>query len=109
MREAPSITIARELKARGATTKACDPEALGTGKAEIGDNIDAYLDDMYEVAEGTDVVIVCTEWNEYRELDPTTLTDKVRTAAIIDGRNVLDPQRWRSAGWTYRALGRPTA
>ena len=47
--------------------------------------------------------------NEYRELDPAEVAKVVNTHHVIDGRNVLDPQAWRAAGFTYRALGRPTA
>ncbi len=89
MREAPAITIARELKARGAYIKACDPEALETGKAEIGDNIDEYMEDMYTVAEGCDAVIVCTEWNEYRNPDFERLGGTMKRKLILDGRNIL--------------------
>ncbi len=45
-------------------------------------------------------------WEEYRELDPVEIGELVHEKIIIDGRNVLDPGRWRDAGWTYRALGR---
>jgi UDPglucose 6-dehydrogenase len=54
-------------------------------------------------------VVLGTEWREYRELDPATLADVVADRHVIDARNALDPERWRAAGWTYRALGRPTA
>ena len=47
-----------------------------------------------------------TEWRMFREMDPGTLAGVVRERNIVDGRNALDPERWRSAGWTYRALGR---
>lgn len=107
MREAPSITIARELKARGATIKACDPEALGTGKAEIGDNIDQYLDDMYEVATGADVVIVCTEWNEYRNPDFARLGEIMKRKLVLDGRNILLETELRKHGFERYGVGIP--
>jgi UDPglucose 6-dehydrogenase len=68
-----------------------------------------YRADLVDAITGSDLVLLGTEWREYRELDPQTLTPLVRTAAIIDARNVLDSQVWRSAGWTFRGLGRPTA
>ena len=55
-----------------------------------------------------DVVLHLTEWKDYREIDPTRLATVVSRQTIIDGRNALDPVLWRQAGWTYRALGRPT-
>ena len=48
-----------------------------------------------------------TEWREFRDLDPAVLAAVVAQRRIVDGRNALDPARWRAAGWTYRALGRP--
>jgi UDPglucose 6-dehydrogenase len=53
------------------------------------------------------VVLLLTEWKEFRELDPTELRTVVAQPRIIDARNALDPVRWRAAGWTYRGLGRP--
>jgi UDPglucose 6-dehydrogenase len=52
-------------------------------------------------------VLLATEWPEYRALDPDALGTLVAARRILDGRNVLDPARWRAAAWTYRALGRP--
>jgi UDPglucose 6-dehydrogenase len=52
-------------------------------------------------------VLLLTEWREYRELDPVVLGALVRNRQMLDGRNALDPRRWRDAGWGYRALGRP--
>ena len=60
-----------------------------------------------DAATGADVVLLATEWAEYRELVPVELAEVVAERRILDGRNVLDPARWRAAGWTYRALGRP--
>ena len=71
---------------------------------------DLHLVDTVEQAcTGADVVLLLTEWQEYRDLDPDKLGELVAHRQILDGRNALDPVRWRSAGWTYRALGRPRA
>ena len=64
------------------------------------------FDTVAEAVAGADVVLLLTEWQEYRDLDPVELRAMVRTPNIIDGRNVLDPQRWLDAGWTYRGMGR---
>jgi len=53
------------------------------------------------------VVLVLTEWKEFKALTPKDLDDVVRAKTLIDGRNCLDPVQWREAGWTYRGLGRP--
>jgi UDPglucose 6-dehydrogenase len=52
-------------------------------------------------------VLHLTEWPEFREMDPVALGEVVGVKHVVDGRNALDPVRWRAAGWTYRALGRP--
>lgn len=70
-----------------------------------------YVDDVREAVRAAHVVLHLTEWPEYRELDPADLLDAPtgdRPPVVIDGRNKLDPKRSRDAGWTYRALGRPT-
>ena len=61
---------------------------------------------MAEAVQDVDVVLLLTEWQEYRELDPVELRNLVRTPNIIDGRNVLEPARWIEAGWNYRGMGR---
>ena len=107
MREAPAITIARELKVRGATIKACDPEALKTGQEIIGSNIDAYLENMYEVADGTDAVILCTEWNEYRNPDFARLAESMKRKLFFDGRNILSIPALKEHGFERHAVGLP--
>jgi UDPglucose 6-dehydrogenase len=63
-------------------------------------SLDAALD-------GADLVLLLTEWAEFRAMDPTAIGGIVRQRNVVDGRNVLDPVVWRAAGWHYRALGRP--
>jgi UDPglucose 6-dehydrogenase len=67
----------------------------------------SYATTAVTAATGAHVVLHLTEWREFRTMDPHTLSDAVTTKRIVDGRNALDPTRWRDAGWTYRALGRP--
>jgi UDPglucose 6-dehydrogenase len=62
---------------------------------------------VFEACRGAHLVLVLTEWEQFRELDPVLLGEVVATRAVVDGRNCLDPGAWREAGWTYRALGRP--
>ncbi len=107
MREAPAITISAELKARGATIRACDPEALETGRDLIGDNIDDYLLDMYEVADGADVIILCTEWNEFRNPDFERLGRIMKRKLILDGRNILLERELVNHGFERYGVGIP--
>jgi UDPglucose 6-dehydrogenase len=66
-----------------------------------------YCDSVMAAAGGADLVLHLTEWAQFREMDPEALGRVVAQRHILDGRNALDPARWRAAGWTYRALGRP--
>jgi len=59
------------------------------------------------VARGADVVVLLTEWAEFRQIDPGAMGEIVARRRIVDGRHALDPADWRAAGWEYRALGRP--
>ncbi|MEU2050319.1 UDP binding domain-containing protein, partial [Streptomyces albidoflavus] len=68
-----------------------------------------YADSALEAVRGADVVLHLTEWREFRELDPAELAAAVTTPTLLDGRNALDPEVWRKAGWTFRAMGRPRA
>jgi UDPglucose 6-dehydrogenase len=67
----------------------------------------AYADTALAAAQDADIVLHLTEWQEFREMDPAALATVVTQRNIVDGRNALDPDRWRNAGWVYRALGRP--
>ena len=67
----------------------------------------AVASDAYEAAAGADIVLLLTEWKQFKELDPVRLREVVATPTMIDGRNVLDPAAWREAGWNYRSMGRP--
>ena len=107
VRDSPSLDVAVAIYNAGANVRIHDPKGLPNA-ARVYPHMD-YRENLADAATGADLLLLGTEWREYRDLDPNTLTPLVKTAAIIDARNVLDPQTWRSAGWTYRALGRPTA
>jgi len=104
MREAPSIDIARVLVARGAGVRAYDPAAMERAR-ELMPELE-YRRDAYEVADGADGVVVVTEWNEFRQLDLRRLQRSMRNPVLVDGRNIYDPERMRSLGFTYRGVGR---
>lgn len=104
VRDSPALDIAERLRRAGAVVRATDPQAIETAR-RLHPGID-YRATAAEAAEGAELVILLTEWSEYRTLDPVALRGQVHGASIIDGRNVLDGDAWRSAGWEYRALGR---
>jgi UDPglucose 6-dehydrogenase len=66
-----------------------------------------YQPDLTLALTSAELVILGTEWTQYKTLDPTTIPGGTGPRTIIDARNALDPTAWRTAGWTYRALGRP--
>ena len=65
-----------------------------------------YAESIDEALRAADCVVLATEWEEFRQLDPIRAGGLVRSRVILDGRNVLDPQAWQSAGWEITALGR---
>lgn len=107
VRDSPSLDIAVAISNAGAKVKVHDPKGLENA-ARVYPNM-VYEQDVMAALAGADLIIHGTEWNEYRELDPTEVAKVVNSRHVIDGRNTLDPQGWRNAGFTYRALGRPNA
>ena len=107
VRDSPALHVATALREAGATVTVHDPRAVDNARRMFPD-LD-YADTPIDAARDADVVLLLTEWSDYRELDPATITPVVRQATLIDARNALDPDRWRTAGWTYRALGRPVS
>ena len=59
-----------------------------------------------EAAAGARVVVLLTEWDQFRSIDPALLGEVAAGRSVVDGRHALDAEAWRAAGWTYRALGR---
>jgi UDPglucose 6-dehydrogenase len=105
VRDSPALSVAAQMQLQGAHVVVTDPQAVDNARAAFPGL--AFAPTVEEAVAGADVVLLATEWPEYRELDPEQLGARVATRRILDGRNVLDPARWRAAGWTYRALGRP--
>ncbi|MGO2194527.1 MAG: nucleotide sugar dehydrogenase [Brachybacterium sp.] len=104
-RQSPALYIASKISGRGANVVVTDPAANHRVQAERP-NL-AVADDAYEAAKSADVVLLLTEWQEFKDLDPVRLREVVGTPHMIDGRNALDPARWRAAGWMYQSMGRP--
>ncbi len=106
VRDSPALDVAATLHNSGARVVVHDPKALANA-ARVYPNL-IYEADLLTALTNTELVLHLTEWRDYRELDPGSIPG-TGTRHCIDARNTLDPQRWRSAGWTYRALGRPLA
>jgi UDPglucose 6-dehydrogenase len=105
VRDSPALSVAAQMQLQGAHVTVTDPQAIENARAKWPDL--HFAPTALEAARDADVVLLATEWQEYRELDPDALAGVVAHKRILDGRNVLEPARWRAAGWTYRALGRP--
>jgi UDPglucose 6-dehydrogenase len=105
MREAPALTLIEELRAAGASVVAHDPAAMHETKRRIGDAIE-YASGNYEALEGADALVVVTDWNEYRHPDFGRMRKALRNPIVVDGRNLYDPERMRTLGFTYLSIGR---
>ncbi len=104
MRDAPAIDIINLLQNDGAEITAFDPKAMESSTAVLK-NI-GYTKDAYSVADKADLLIVLTEWNEFKELDFEKIKKSMKTPNIIDGRNLYDPEQLRSQGFNYMGIGR---
>jgi UDPglucose 6-dehydrogenase len=104
LRESPSVAIVERLLAQGATVKAHDPTVSGP-KPGVPDAVEICAD-PYAAAEGADVLVVLTEWDDYRWLDSAKVGASMASRAVVDARNLLDRSEWRRAGFTYDGIGR---
>ena len=105
VRDSPALDVAVHLKGLGADVVATDPEGIENARGRHPQL--EYTTSTQEALRGAELVVLVTEWREYRALDPVETARVVTGRRIIDGRNVLDPAVWRAAGWQYRGLGRP--
>jgi UDPglucose 6-dehydrogenase len=106
MREAPSIVLASRLLAEGADVRAWDPVVRGDDKLPNGVQI---VGSILEAVQDADAAVIVTEWPELKELASADVRDAMATPVIVDGRNLLDPEQTRQAGFTYEGIGRTAA
>ncbi|MBK8975709.1 MAG: UDP-glucose/GDP-mannose dehydrogenase family protein [Planctomycetes bacterium] len=104
MREAPALVLIEQLTSRGATVCAFDPEAMDEAKRRLGDRID-YAPAALAALDGADALVLVTEWNEFRHVDPAEIQARLQGAVVFDGRNIFDAHRMREAGFTYYGIG----
>ncbi len=104
IREAPSIKVIRQLQQEGVKIKAYDPKAM--------DNIKQIFPDIelcrgpYQVAEGSDALVIVTDWEEFKKMDLRKVKKLLNQPVIIDGRNMFDPGEMEKLGFTYQGVGR---
>ena len=106
MREAPAITLAKGLLARGAKVRATDPEAIANARELIGEEV-TYMEDPYQVIDGADALILCTEWNEYRRPDFERMAGTMKRRLILDGRNIYPASLMLEHGFERYGVGIP--
>jgi len=104
MRDAPATDIAADLIKAGAKVKGYDPVSMEVARPMLPDV--ELCADPYEVAKGSDALIVVTEWNEFKQLDLDKVKELLKSPVIFDGRNIYDPARMKELGFNYKAIGR---
>ena len=104
VRDSPALDIAAQLQAAGATVVVHDPKGIEPARKRFP-NLD-YAEKVTDCVKGADAILHLTEWRVYRELDPAVIGQLVKGKFLLDGRNALDRNLWRAAGWRVRALGR---
>jgi UDPglucose 6-dehydrogenase len=105
VRDSPALDVAASIERRGGDVVIYDPHAIENARRVNPGLI--YVESLDDALAGADVTMLLTEWDEFCSMDPAVVGTLVAQRNIVDGRNVLDPVRWRRAGWRYRALGRP--
>jgi UDPglucose 6-dehydrogenase len=104
IRDSPALSVAAQMSLQGADVLVTDPEAITNAAAKWPDL--KFVDTVEEAVADAELILLLTEWKQYVELDPCDLKTVVKYPRMLDGRNALDPNTWRAAGWVYRALGR---
>ena len=105
IRDSPALDVAGRIQRRGANVSLYDPRAIDDAQ-KVLPTIN-YSPSLLDACSGADVVLVLTDWGEFKQMEPDQLAAVTTSQRIIDGRNCLVPQLWRDAGWTYRSFGRP--
>ncbi len=106
VREAPAHVVIAGLLEHGAVVIAYDPEAMETTRAVLGDQI-TYATNAYDALRGADVLVICTEWPEFRRPNFRKVKQLLKHPVIFDGRNLYSPGRMAEAGFEYVSIGRP--
>lgn len=104
VRDSPALDIAAQLQAAGAAVVVHDPKGIEPARKRFP-NLD-FAERVVDAVKEADAILHLTEWKEYRELDPAVIGQLVKSKFLIDGRNALDRDKWRKAGWRVHALGR---
>jgi UDPglucose 6-dehydrogenase len=104
VRDSPALDIAAQIQAAGAVVTVHDPKAIANAQKRFPAL--QFAEEINNTLKDAEIVLHLTEWKIYREINPAQVKSLVKTAIMIDGRNALDRDAWRAAGWKFRALGR---
>lgn len=104
IRNSPAIKLIKKLKEDGANIQAYDPQAMANAKKEIPDI--KYFDNPYDACKDAEALIICTEWDEFKNLDLAKVKGLMVTPVIFDGRNIFDPAKVEELGFKYFGVGR---
>jgi UDPglucose 6-dehydrogenase len=105
MRESPALVLIDHLLEAGASVVAHDPVAIPEARRRLGDRV-AFAETSYAALEGADALVIVTDWNEYRHPDLKRIKATLKRPLVVDGRNLYDPAKMRSLGFTYLSIGR---
>ena len=105
MREAPSLVLIDELLGAGATVVAHDPVAIHETQRRIGNRV-RFAETNYAALDGSDALVVVTDWNEYRHPDFSRMLAALKGPVVVDGRNLYDARKMRALGFRYESIGR---
>jgi len=105
IREAPAVYLIKDLLQKGFEITAYDPEGMPKTKAVFNDQI-RFVDDLYKCVDGADILVVVTEWNEFKQVDLTKVKKLLKEPVLIDGRNIYHPEKTRALGFKYFGVGR---
>jgi UDPglucose 6-dehydrogenase len=106
MRDAPSIPVVGRLVEDGATVRAFDPEGMEQARPLLPEQV-IYCRDALDAVQGADVLVIMTEWNEFRAIEPQRLREMMRGDVVVDLRNLYEPSAMRAVGFRYSSIGRP--
>jgi UDPglucose 6-dehydrogenase len=107
IREAPALEVIEAMLKEGVSIRAFDPIAADHAKKEFANHKNLeFCANQYEALEGVDLLVIATEWKQFREPNFETMKQKMRTAQILDGRNIYRPEAVRKLGFNYLSVGR---
>ncbi len=105
VRDSPALSVGAQLQLLGAIVTMTDPEALANARMRFPEL--QYEQNLEEAIGGAEALVLLTEWKQFTEADPVAWAQLVSVPLIVDGRNALDIDKWREAGWHVKAMGRP--